>query len=81
MNKLLIFSASWCKPCQMMKPVIDELNSPQVIKYDFDKDKDKVEQYRVPGVPCYILVDDNNSELDIVLGVTTKDVLEGLLSR
>lgn len=81
MNKLLVFSAHWCKPCQMMKAVIDQLDSPNIIKYDYDTNRDIVDKYRVPGVPCFILVNEQEEELDIVLGVTSKEVLEELLSR
>lgn len=81
MNKLLIFSADWCKPCQYMKPIIESLNNPNIERYDLDKDTEVVRKYQVPGVPCYILVDENGKELDIMLGLTTKEDLEELLSR
>lgn len=81
MNKLLIFSADWCKPCQYMKPIIESLDNPNIEKYDMDRDREMVRKYQVPGVPCYILVDEEGKELDIILGITTKEDLEGLLSR
>lgn len=81
MNKLLVFSAHWCRPCQMMKPVLDSMDNANIIRYDLDLDRDKVEKYRVPGVPCFILVDENDQELEISLGVKSKEFLEELLSR
>lgn len=81
MNKLLIFSATWCKPCQYMKPIIDTLDNPNIEKYDMDTDRDIVQKYQVPGVPCFILVDENGKELNLILGTTTKETLEELLAR
>ena len=81
MNKLLVFSAPWCKPCQMMKPVLESLNSPNIIHYDLDSDTEQVDKYRVPGVPCYILVDEDGKELDMLLGLASIETLQELLSR
>jgi thiol:disulfide interchange protein len=64
-----------------MKPIIASLDSPNVEKYDLDKDRDVAQKYQVPGVPCYILVDEEGKELDIILGITTKEDLEELIAR
>lgn len=80
MNKLLIFSASWCAPCKQMKPIIEELSTdPRVVLYDFDNDMEVAREYQIPGVPCYLLVNESNEILDTVLGVVTKARLEALL--
>jgi len=64
-----------------MKPIIESLDNPNIEKYDMDRDREMIRKYQVPGVPCYILVDEEGKELDIILGITTKEDLEGLLSR
>jgi len=60
--KLIIFSANWCLPCKVarkemiqnvrLKRIVD---SYEVIKYDFDLDKDAKKQYNVSKVPTYII--------------------------
>ena len=81
MNKLLAFSATWCAPCQQMKPILDSIENDNLVRVDYDSQRDIVVKHRVPGVPCFILVDEEGKELDMVLGSTTKEVLEELLSR
>lgn len=64
-----------------MKPVLESLNSPNIIHYDLDSDTEQVDKYRVPGVPCYILVDEEGKELDMLLGLASIETLQELLSR
>ena len=55
---LLDFSASWCKPCRSMEPVIDELIAKgyRVRKLDFDRDRDLARKYQVSKIPCFVML-------------------------
>jgi thioredoxin 1 len=57
--KYLLFSASWCGPCQTLKPVMEQVNKTiPVTKIDVDTDAQTVSDYGVRSVPTVILIKD-----------------------
>ncbi|WPP49712.1 thioredoxin [Catalinimonas niigatensis] len=57
---LVDFYASWCSPCKMMQPVLQELvsmvgNEVKVIKIDVEKNPQIARSLRIQGVPTLIL--------------------------
>lgn len=57
---LVDFYATWCGPCKMMHPVLEQLkedlgDSIRIIKIDVDKNEAISTQYRIMSVPTLML--------------------------
>lgn len=81
--KLLDFWASWCSPCKVMEPVLEELEKEltgkvEVIKINVDEKPAKASEYGVMSIPTYIILKDGK-EIDRKIGVTSKADLLKLL--
>ena len=59
---LVDFFATWCGPCKMLGPVLEELDSefPSVefVKVDIDQDGELTSQYNVMSVPTVFILKD-----------------------
>ena len=71
--KYLLFSASWCGPCQTLKPVMEQVSKTiPVTKIDVDTDAQTVSDYGIRSVPTVILVK-NGKEVKRFMGVQSLD--------
>ena len=57
---LVDFFATWCGPCKMMAPVIDEIaaekaGAASVYKIDIDENMDIAQKYGIMSIPTFIV--------------------------
>ena len=66
------FSATWCGPCRMMAPVLEEISEKlgdQVSFYNVDVDEvpELAQEFRISSIPCLVLLK-NGIEADQSIG-------------
>ena len=79
---LVDFWAVWCGPCQMMAPILHELETEmpdvQIGKVNVDEQMDLARQFRVVSIPTLIIFK-NGQEVQRMVGVKSKEELKDAL--
>jgi len=82
---LIDFWAPWCRPCNAMTPVIEELEkefegSVKIGKINIDEEAEITTQHSVSAIPHFVLYKDGEIVKTLV-GVQTKDNLRKLIEE
>ena len=75
-EKVLVdFNADWCGPCQMLRPILEELSEERedlkIVSVNIDDNEELAEKYEVVSIPC-LIVFKNGEEKKRDLGVMSK---------
>ncbi len=80
-NPVLVdFWATWCRPCQMVAPILEELTSEYsgkltIAKLDVDQNQQTAQKYRVMSIPTMIVFKQGKPVANIV-GFKPKNLLK-----
>ena len=81
---LVDFFATWCGPCKMLAPVLDELSEDRedikVVKVDVDQALELAQQYKVAAVPTLLLFK-NGEVANKSMGFMEKKDLEKFIDK
>mgnify|MGYP001046966644 len=79
---LIDFWASWCGPCKMMGPIVDQIaeemgTNAKICKINIDEQRDFATKYDVMSIPTFILIRDGK-EVKRLVGAMPKEELSRL---
>jgi len=79
------FSATWCGPCKMQKPILDEVEKKFKDQVEFkiidvDQNRDLAKKYSIQAVPT-LVIEKDDQVLKRFTGVTSADVLSSELQK
>lgn len=82
---LVDFWATWCGPCRMQSPVIDQLDEEMgdkvtFTKVDVDENPATAQQFGIMSIPT-LLIKKDGQVVDKLIGYHSKEQLEEILEK
>ena len=81
---LVDYFATWCMPCKMLSPILEELsaedNELEIIKVDIDKFEEEAMMDGIRSVPTLIFYKEGK-EVKRVSGVHTKEEILDIMNK
>lgn len=79
------FWASWCNPCNMLAPIVEEVSGDFENKLDFkklniDEAGEIAAQYGVTSIPTLVIFD-KGREKKRMIGLSTKEEIESFINH
>ncbi len=76
---LVDFWATWCGPCQMLAPTLDELEKElsegaKIAKIDIDENSDLASEYKIMSIPSLKIFKDGELVEESVAGRSKEDL-------
>ena len=81
---IVAFWATWCTPCRMLTPILEELAEEhpeiKVCKINVDEAQDIAERYGIMSLPILVFFE-NGEIMDESIGLISKEQLLSLLPK
>lgn len=85
-KKLVVidFSASWCMPCRMLKPIMERVETKvkdvNFYNVDIDESEEVAKRYRIFSVPTLVAFRDGK-KVDSMVGLNSNDDIIDFVNR
>lgn len=81
---MIDFWASWCGPCRMVAPIMEDLaeenNNVKICKVNVDEQGELAAQFRIMSIPT-IMVFKNGENVEKVIGARSKEEFQELIQK
>ena len=82
---LIDFWATWCGPCRMMAPIIEEIAEEKegvlkVAKVDVDEESDLASKFGIVSIPTLVLMK-GGQVVDVLVGYRPKDAVLAFVEK
>ena len=82
---LVDFFATWCRPCQMQKPILEQIvplfgGRAKIIKVDTDQAQDIAVRFGIQSIPTLILLK-NGQQVAQFVGLQQAETLKAALEK
>ena len=77
---LIVLFAHWCPKCNMMMPVVDEIEEVykeqlEVVRIDIEKETEIAKDYSIQIVPTFVIMKQGNEVMRMV-GIIGEEILK-----
>ena len=84
-NIIVDFYATWCGPCKLLSPVLEQVsaelgNEIAIIKVDVEKNPKDAELFQVQAVPTLVFLKDGEVH-DATVGFVSKEKIKKILEK
>jgi thioredoxin 1 len=79
------FFATWCGPCKMIAPVLEELEQDmgkqiKIVKIDVDQNQETANKFGIMSIPTLLVMKDGKV-VDTLVGLKSKEAIEEALNK
>ena len=81
---LVDFYASWCGPCRMLRPILDQIADSRadfkIVSVNVDDEENLANEYGIFSIPCLIFFKDGK-EINRSVGLKQKEDIEEMMGE
>ncbi len=77
---LVDFFATWCGPCKMLSPVLEQLENVDIVKVDVDEAGETCKKYAIMSVPT-LMIFKNGKMISKKMGYMPLDMLKSWIEQ